>query len=260
MHFSANFCHSSPAKSGDPTVAMGSHPIRSAPPARHPRQLDHDIQHELGTIALLASLLGTADDVGPDSRRRAEQIVEETHWLNRLVRAATSLPGSARQHAAGRYDRSAHANAANRFENWASATNPERSVRMDRIAVDVVDAARLSTTATVYFEAAGVSAAVDPLTFWRVLTNLVGNAVRAAGANGAVHVQVSAMETEVVVLVEDDGPGFGAGPAGCGAYGLDITRDLVLSMAGKLQIGNRPGGGCRVRLYLPAVGMNGIAA
>lgn len=237
-----------PARSGDLPVALGSWPASPPPPVRNPRQLDHDIQHELATIALLASLLGTADDVGPDSRRRAEQIVEETQWLNRLVRAASSRPRLVRADGPGRFDASA-------LTYPSVAADPsgrtEPPVRIDRVATEVVAAARLSTVCTVRLDAGEIWAPVDPLSFWRVLTNLVGNAVRAAGPDGEVTVRIYAANARVVVQVEDDGPGFGAGPAGSGAHGLDIARDMVLSMNGELQIGNGARGGCRVRLCLP---------
>jgi signal transduction histidine kinase len=235
MRSPADFRVSRPPDSGEITVALGRLPIGSGPPVQHPRQLDHDIQHELGTIALLASLLGTATDVGPDSRRRAEQIVEETRWLNRLVRAASSLMGLAVPDVPAQADTSERSG---------------RPVRLDAVAAEVVSAARLSTTCAVCLEAGETWARVDPLTFWRLSTNLVGNAVRAAGAYGEVHVTVCADGGRAVVEIDDNGPGFGAGPTGYGAHGLDIARDMVLSMAGELQIGDSRRGGCRVRLSL----------
>jgi signal transduction histidine kinase len=197
----------------------------------------------------LASLLGTADDIGPDSRSRALQIVEETQWLGRLLCAASSRLDALRSDASAHFATSTPADGSSRS---ARSAHPDQTVRLDRIAADVAAAARLSTTATVHIEAGETWAPVDPLTFRRVLTNLVGNAVRAAGPQGEVRVQVYAIDGRAVLQIEDDGPGFGAGPAGSGAHGLDIARDLVLSMAGKLQIGSGARGGCRVRIGLPA--------
>src|SRR5437764_8987347 len=50
-------------------------------------QVRHDLNHELGIIMLLADALATADDVGPASRARVAQILVETRWLDRLLRA-----------------------------------------------------------------------------------------------------------------------------------------------------------------------------
>jgi signal transduction histidine kinase len=245
MHLLADTRTADPAAQDETGLPLGNgRGERSAHPVRHPRQLDHDIQHELGTIALLASLVGAADDVGPDSRRRAQQIVDETQWLSQLVRAASSRAGHVRSDVSGRYLPSMHAD---------PPGNTDRFVRLDRIANDVVAAARLSTYVTVHLEAGGIWAPVDPLAFWRVLTNLVDNAIRAAGAHGEVRVRVFATDSRAVVHVEDDGPGFGAGPPGSGAHGLDIVRELVESMAGELQIGTAARGGCRVQLCMPAL-------
>jgi signal transduction histidine kinase len=227
------------------TVAVNPPRVGPAPPVTRPRQLEHDIEHELATIALLASLLSSAEDVGPDSRRRAQQIVEETQWLSRLLGAALSRSSPSWADSCVRRDTSVVAGRS------TPPDDADRPVRLDRIATDVVSAARLSTGAGVHLHATETWAAVDPLTFWRVLTNLANNAVRAAGPHGEVVIHVSTENDRAVVQVEDDGPGFGAGPAGSRAQGLDITRSLVLSMAGELQIGTGAGGGCRVRLRLP---------
>jgi hypothetical protein len=55
--------------------------------ARHRQQLSHDIQHELGTVMMLASLLASSDDVGPDGRRWASQLLDEARWLVELQNA-----------------------------------------------------------------------------------------------------------------------------------------------------------------------------
>ena len=206
------------------TVRPGGHGTDGR--ARDHRQLRHDIHHELATIALLASLLSTAEDVGPASRRRATQLLDESRWLRDLVVAADDSP----------------------LRPAAGAGSP---ARLDLVAADVVRAATLSTT-TVRLEAEETWAAVDSLAFWRVLTNLVGNAARAAGRFGEVRVTVREVAGLAVVRVEDDGPGFGVGPAGLASLGLGIVLDLVDAMAGEFTIGGRNAGGCRVEVRLPA--------
>jgi signal transduction histidine kinase len=191
---------------------------------RDHRQLRHDIHHELATIALLASLLTTAEDVGPSSRRRAAQLLDESRWLHDLVVAADDSP-----------------------QRPAAAGPP---VRLDLVAADVVRAATLSTT--VRLDAEETWSPVESLAFWRVLTNLVGNAVRAAGRFGEVRVTVREVAAQAVVRVEDDGPGFGVGPAGLASLGLGIVLDLVDAMAGAFDIGGQNPGGCWVEVRLPA--------
>jgi signal transduction histidine kinase len=194
---------------------------------RDHRQLRHDIDHELATISLLASLLTTAEDVGPVSRRRAAQLLDESRWLRDLIAAADDTP---------------------RHSPAGTAALP---VRLDLVAVGVVHAATLST-ARVHLDAEETWAPVEALAFRRVLTNLVGNAVRAAGRYGEVRVTVREMAGTAVVRVEDDGPGFGVGPTGLASLGLGIVLDLVDAMGGELDLGSDSGGGCRIEVRLPA--------
>jgi signal transduction histidine kinase len=57
----------------------------------------------------------------------------------------------------------------------------------------------------------------------------------------------------VVVQVDDDGPGFGAGSPGTAALGLGIVQDLVSATGGELDIHPGAMGGCCVHLRLPSV-------
>jgi DNA-binding NarL/FixJ family response regulator len=56
----------------------------------------------------------------------------------------------------------------------------------------------------------------------------------------------------IVIQVDDDGPGFGAGSGGLSSPDLGIVHDLISGHGGSLEI--RPGemGGARVRILLPA--------
>src|SRR3954454_20379737 len=51
------------------------------------QHLSHDIRHQLGTVMMLASVLAGGDDVGPDGRRTASQLLEEARWLLELQNA-----------------------------------------------------------------------------------------------------------------------------------------------------------------------------
>lgn len=199
-------------------------------PARVRRQISHDIHHELGTIKLLASLLSSASDVGPDSRERARQILGETRWLDQLHRA---------------YEESIHPG------DDSQLRTPE-PIRLDQFAAEVVTAVQLSTFTRISFTASEVWAHVDRLAFWRALRNLVGNAVRAAGATGDVEVRVETADGWAYVQVDDDGPGFGEVPPGMASLGLGIVLDLAAASGGELEIRRGVLGGCCVQLRLPA--------
>jgi signal transduction histidine kinase len=204
-------------------------------------ELSHDIRHELATIMLLASLLESAPDVGPDSRQRAHQLLVETRWLEQLQRA---------------YDEA--------FSECDGRLRPSAEpIRLDLFAAEVVRATRLSTSTTVGFVAEEAWAHADPLAFWRALCNVVGNAVRAAGATGRINVTIKHETDWVVAQVDDDGPGFGALPAGSGSLGLGILQKLVVAWGGYLEIGQGALGGCRVRLCIrrawPSTGWHACA-
>jgi signal transduction histidine kinase len=194
------------------------------------RQISHDIHHELSTIMMLASLLSTASDVGPDSRERARQLLGETRWLHQLHHA---------------YEESI-------VSNDSALPASAEPARIDLLAAEVVAAMQLSTLTRIGFDVQEAWAHVDRLEFWRGLRNLVGNAVRAAGADGHVEVRITTDEGWAVAEVDDNGPGFGAVPAGRASLGLGIVQDLASTWGGELQIRRGVLGGCCVRLRLPS--------
>jgi hypothetical protein len=189
-------------------------------------ELSHDIRHELATIMVLASLLESAPDVGPESRQRAHQLLAETRWLDQLQRA---------------YDE-----AFTECDGLLGRT--AEPIRLDLFAAEVVRTTRLSTSTIVGFVAEEAWAHASPLAFWRALRNVVGNAVRAAGSTGRIEVTIKHETEWVVAQVDDDGPGFGALPAGSGSLGLGILQRLVAAWGGYFEIGRGALGGCRVRL------------
>jgi signal transduction histidine kinase len=193
------------------------------PAALRRRQLRHDIDHELATIMLLASLIDTADDVGPGSRQRARQLLGEARWLERLHKAYAEPP-----------------------------TDRAEPVRLDLVAGEVVDAARLSTATAIDLDAEESWVRAERLACWRALRNLVGNAVRAAGPAGRVRVRVVGDGSWTAALVDDDGPGFGAALPGNQSLGLGIVRGFAAVLDGQLEIDRGELGGCRARLRLRA--------
>jgi signal transduction histidine kinase len=194
------------------------------------RQLGHDIRHELATIILLASLLDSAADVGPESRRRARQILDETRWLEQLHRAYEETLGGLN-------------------EPVSAVAEP---IRLDRFAAEVVSAIGLSTSTTIRFRAEETWAYADRLAFWRALRNVIGNAVRAAGPHGHVDVRIYQSAGWTVTQVDDDGPGFGAVPPGTDSLGLSIVREFAVAAGGQVEIRQGSPGGCRVRLRMRA--------
>jgi signal transduction histidine kinase len=177
---------------------------------------------------LLASLLDDAPDVGPESRRRTRQILGEARWLDHLQRA---------------YDGTF-------VECDEGVTAVPELVRLDVLANEAVDAVRLSTSTSIGFTGREAWTLVDRLAFWRAFRNMLGNAVRAAGPDGRMEVRVECVGGRAVVQIDDDGPGFGAAPAGMDSLGLEIVRDFAVTWNGHLEICRSNLGGCCVRLWV----------
>ena len=86
----------------------------------------------------------------------------------------------------------------------------------------------------------------------RILGNLLRNAMRAAGNEGRVLVTVVSDAGDIVILVEDDGPGMGALPV-LNGVGLRSVRRLVHQAGGRLETIPRGRlGGASIRVHLPA--------
>ena len=195
------------------------------------RAIRHDIQHQVGTIMLLAGLLLDAEtDTDNPSQQRLGQIIGEVRWLDELLRAydTAELPTAVPDLPYGEV------------------------IWLDAVAGEIVASLKLATMCRLTFSGAEATAYVDRLGLWRAVRNLADNAVRAAGAHGRVHIGVLDEGEYAVVQVDDDGPGFGAGPPGLASLGLRIVRDFAAAYGGELQVAASEMGGGRVRLLLPA--------
>jgi signal transduction histidine kinase len=97
----------------------------------------------------------------------------------------------------------------------------------------------------------------DPTLLARALANLLDNARRHGG--GVTALRVRARGGFVAFEVEDRGPGFAAAgaaekerPAESLGLGLVLVRRIADAHKGRLVLGNRPEGGARASLELPA--------
>ncbi|GIH16839.1 hypothetical protein Raf01_50110 [Rugosimonospora africana] len=183
-------------------------------------------------------MLNAAPEIGDQNRARARSIVNEVRWLEQLQRA---------------YDgwllEPSEAVWCLPPENIRS--EPLENIRLDLIAAEVVEAIGLSGTVRIDLRAEAVTAYASRLAVWRVLSNVLGNAVRAAGPSGAVGVHITVGSRWAVADIDDNGPGFGAGPPGLEALGLSIARELAAEWGGGLEVGRSRLGGSRVRLRIP---------
>ena len=125
-------------------------------------------------------------------------------------------------------------------------------VELRSLAGQVTHLARIAHETEVILEPGPeVTVEASPALLWRVLTNVVDNAARAAGAYGRVGVTVSAQGDQALLDVIDDGPGFGQGPPGAASLGLGVVTTLLESCGGTLEIRAPESGGAHVRILVP---------
>ena len=215
-----------------------------------------DISHELRSpLARIRMALGLAqrkanDDAQPDLAR----IEREAERLDALIGQIMTLARLRTQKAPVR-----------------------EPVRMDAMVRGIVDDARYEhPKATVNLRRPDrLEVSGDPRGLASAVENVVRNALAYAGDAGPIDVKVAAEGGDVLVAVEDRGPGVrpedlprifeplyradesrdhGAAPAGGAGQGigLAITARVMELHGGDATAENRPGGGLRVILRLPA--------
>jgi sensor histidine kinase YesM len=98
------------------------------------------------------------------------------------------------------------------------------------------------------------AALVPPLLLQPLVENAIKHGVAPRPGGGLVSVRAEGSRDQVVIVVEDDGPGFtGAARDGAG-LGLANTRERLERLYGDasaLVVGDRPGGGASVTVRLP---------
>ena len=115
---------------------------------------------------------------------------------------------------------------------------------------------------------------MDPALLERVLSNLLGNALKFAGA-GTVTCRIGLIADRLTITVSDEGPGFpenalprlfqvysrpeNTSKPGTG-LGLHIVRDMVDRAGGTITARNRPEGGAEVAIDLPLPDQSDVPA
>jgi len=83
----------------------------------------------------------------------------------------------------------------------------------------------------------------------RVVLNLLDNARRAAGPDGWVELRGTTVAGQLVIEIEDSGPGFGTAPPGLASIGLSVVHDWLALTGGQLQIDDGVAGGALIQLW-----------
>ena len=219
-------------------------------------QFVSDVSHELRTP--LTAIRGAAEtlldgDVGAsDQERFLTSIVAESDRLTRLANDLIALQ---------------------RIEG-ATGELPLRIIDL-RIAAERVASAfaPLMEDRSVKLTITGEAPTVlgDPDRIQQVIANLVDNASRHVGPAGRVEVQLGGDNDWALLSVVDDGPGipeedlprlfdrfYRSQPSrdrstGGSGLGLAIVKAIVKAHGGTIQAANRPGGGSRFTVRLPAL-------
>lgn len=221
--------------------------------------LRHDLRTPLTVISGFATALTDGTASGDDATRAARAIAEEASRLERLV---------------------AELGAIERLRSGTDGLHPEPTDAPEvvRAAAQRFEPGAAAGGVTLEHDAStasGPTLAVDRLALDRILANLVGNAIAAAGPGG--HVRISARSVAgdgtgapaVAFSVTDDGPGFPPGgveraferfyrgdPARTGqgsGLGLAIVLELARAHGGTAHAENLAPRGARVSVVLPVV-------
>jgi signal transduction histidine kinase len=196
-------------------------PAQAADGELNVRGLLHDLGHQLMTLSLLADAVRDDSALSADSRQRMELVMQEMFRIVDII--ADAMPTDARRAKPSPVDIRTLAHEVAQLADLAYDTAV--TVAPGRPAVMHVSASLL----------------------WRVLANLVDNAVRAAGPGGRVTIRID-QELETALEVTDNGPGPGAGRPGVAGLGLTVVRQLLDSADGRLDISAAPTGGTCVRV------------
>lgn len=103
-------------------------------------------------------------------------------------------------------------------------------------------------TATIHDELADLPAAVE-VAAHAIAAEAVANAVRHSAAS-RVHLEAALLEGALTVSISDNGRGMPARPGDAG-LGLTSMGERAVEVGGRLDVGERPGGGTVVRAHLP---------
>lgn len=186
------------------------------------RALCHDFRHPLSVIERLAELDGL--ECGDDeARKRLGEIGREAAWLSELVSTVLGERSARQVHALDLAE-------AARFASELAATDAT---------------CRITVNAGRRVRVVGCRPDLE-----RALVCLLDNAIRAAGPDGHVQVEVGGDATSGWVSITDDGPGLG-GLSPQHSLGVAIVRAILADHGGRLVLCNHPGGGALAVMHVP---------
>jgi K+-sensing histidine kinase KdpD len=135
-------------------------------------------------------------------------------------------------------------------------------VRLDLVASKALASARMAHATAIELRAVPAIFLGHTMSIWRLITNLVDNACRAAGPRGTVRVVVGVNDEDVYLDVADSGSDsqvtrteVGSTGRSRPALGLHIVDGIVKEHLGWMQVGQSDLGGTRLLISFPSLGI-----
>lgn len=153
------------------------------------------------------------------------------------------------------------------FARDDAAREPARPVDLSAMLSSLADDLAEAGKPVIFAEADRLVYQCRPAALKRAFDNLIQNAVQ---YGGSARIALADTQAGPVVTIDDDGPGIPAGKlddafepfvrletsrsreTGGAGLGLSIARSIVLEHGGELVLANRPEGGLRAQVRLPA--------
>ncbi len=195
------------------------------------RETFHDMRQPVANTMALAAAALTEPDLPAVVRGRLEQIIEQAEWLADMIHTCL---------------------VAQQQEEPGDAGKPGHDLAdIVHVVGEVIAIECLTWPGDVSLSApAGpVWCMFHPVLLRRAVSNVLDNAMRAAGPTGAVSIEIQQRDDAVLLAVEDTGPGFGEIPSGAG-LGLSAVTRNVIKYGGRIEYGCGTRGGARVSLWL----------
>ena len=211
---------------GSPMERRGSGGRRhsDARDTRALRGLLHDLGHEMTTLSYLVEAVRGDVSLRDDSSYRLELLALEMSRLLDIIRHGL---------------------------NGLDAAAEAEAVKIREVVTQLARLAQLAYLPDVrLLPGPDATAWINPVLLWRVLTNVVDNAARAAGPKGEVTLAIR-QNGRTIIEVTDNGPGFGEAPPGSASLGLDVVMSLLQACGGSLAVESPAAGGTVVRVTLP---------
>ncbi len=224
---------------------------------RERRDMLANIAHELRTplTVVRGRLEGIMDGIYPADENSIGPALEEAYLLERLVEDLRLLTMAESHQLAFEKHELDLIEIARRSLSMFQAEADEKKIRLELVT---------------WLEKALVDA--DPLRTEQVISNLISNALRYVPEGGRVWVDISNNDKEVVISINDNGPGVPEADlpfifnrfwreeksrsrvSGGAGLGLAIAKLLVEGQDGKIAAQGLPEGGLRVSVSFPAAG------